>query len=332
MRTTSNLSRAGRLVSLGALALGASVALASGVSAAASSASTTPVKITSQSQLTTLLQQGASATALPTVVDPPASLATSFTNTKFCLLNQNLSDPVDARPVDSQCSWGDLNAKKTVVLFGDSQAGMWVNAFDTLGKADHFKVVLYANAACDIASTELWNYYSLAGSQGCTAFKSWALKRFETLKPAAIVAIYHPSVTSYNYLKLSISPLVYSTALTSTFKQLSQASKDVIVVSDIPNMDREPATCLSIHANAINVCGVAASVGTSDEDIPTESAAASAAGVHFVNTSAWYCTSSFCPVEANHTILYFDEYHLTKYYTAELEPLLAQVLAKNGLS
>jgi hypothetical protein len=49
------------------------------------------------------------------------------------------------------CSLGDLEAPKTVVVYGDSFSLEWAPAFNSLGIKDHFKVLLFSRIGCPFA-------------------------------------------------------------------------------------------------------------------------------------------------------------------------------------
>src|SRR5207302_10722695 len=46
------------------------------------------------------------------------------------------------------CAFGDLAGSRTVVVLGDSNAFMWLPAFDQIGKRLHWKVIVLAKNSC----------------------------------------------------------------------------------------------------------------------------------------------------------------------------------------
>jgi hypothetical protein len=46
------------------------------------------------------------------------------------------------------CSFSDTTATKTLMLFGDSQASMWLPAFNIAGELLHWKILLEAKDGC----------------------------------------------------------------------------------------------------------------------------------------------------------------------------------------
>jgi len=316
------------------LGLLAAIVLSSSSSLAAAGASPleVPVTVTNQAQLTALLNQGASLNSLPSVLVPPASLGKEFPGTQGCLVSPTSTNAIAARPATSVCTWGDPTASHTVVLFGDSQAAMWLPAMSALGTAEHVKVVLYAMSACNLASTPLWNLYSLAASQACTAFRSWALTQIAALKPIAVVTAFYalPNYTDYNHRPVSTSK--FSAALKKTYQALVATGAKVVAFGNIPLPPLDPALCLSAHPNQIHGCGVGIHQAVNAPSVAVVSAAARGSRASFVSPINWACSKSFCPIEANHTILYFDQFHLAKHYVLEIAPVVIAALVKLGVA
>ena len=59
-----------------------------------------------------------------------------------------MSDLVTTPAPNSRCSFGDLRSRRTMAVVGDSHANQWTPAFEAFAKANHWKIVLYAMAAC----------------------------------------------------------------------------------------------------------------------------------------------------------------------------------------
>ncbi len=60
-------------------------------------------------------------------------------------------------------------------------------------------------------------------------------------------------------------------------------------------------------------------------------AAATVAGVTYVDTSQWFCSGERCPIFADGAPIRWDGMHLTEAYSKKMAPQLAPVLMPSGL-
>jgi hypothetical protein len=58
------------------------------------------------------------------------------------------------------------------------------------------------------------------------------------------------------------------------------------------------------------------------EFLPLIQEAALKEGATLVDTNPWMCANSICPVVANHTIMYYDEYHAAAHWVSEIAPVI----------
>jgi hypothetical protein len=137
-------------------------------------------------------------------------------------------DAVKDRPSDSICSFGDKTSSKILALLGDSQANMWLPTIDQMGKKDHIKVVFYAMAACQMANLDAWNRWTLAGSQRCSAFRTWAMSQISALKPTFTVLAFHVQENYETFNHVPIAQSTYQVALVSSLRSLKSHSCRVV--------------------------------------------------------------------------------------------------------
>ena len=75
------------------------------------------------------------------------------------------------------CALGDPNAKRTVVLYGNSHAGMWASSLGALGRRDGYRVIPLVKVGCSPFNVEQKNQG--APYPECPAFRRWALRRID---------------------------------------------------------------------------------------------------------------------------------------------------------
>jgi hypothetical protein len=96
-----------------------------------------------------------------------ADLASDTPNNTFL---KNLSTSCFNGKVN--CVLGPAKAKKTIVLFGDSHAWMWVSAiYPTISKLG-YKFILWWNPGCIAATVPLWNSFGAPNAYD-TACQNW---------------------------------------------------------------------------------------------------------------------------------------------------------------
>src|SRR3954469_9448699 len=89
--------------------------------------------------------------------------------------------------VKDGCVFGDPQGTRTLVLYGDSHAGMWESAFDVAGKRTHTKIVLLAKPACAVPALHFWLETTQRKNTECDTWHDWATDKIVSLKPDTVV-------------------------------------------------------------------------------------------------------------------------------------------------
>ena len=88
--------------------------------------------------------------------------------------------------------------------------------------------------------------------------------------------------------------------------------------------------CLAAHrANAL-ACATPARQAIDLRWLAADRATAAAAGVRFIDPSAWVCPSDPCPPIIGHFLVYREQDHLTAKFAASLAPVLEPGLGVPG--
>jgi hypothetical protein len=225
----------------------------------------------------------------------------------------------------SQCTFGDTKSTTVVALVGDSRAQMWLDAFNTLGVAEHFKLVLIAKSGCPVPiGTYMTNNngaVSKAPWAACTAFHSFIATSLASLHPSVIV------ISSNYQLDLAdpshqAPPAEVATDMTKFLKTLPAASTKIVLGGfPQPAPTASPTLCLSKGPKKISSCNFVPSSPVVAESAASRSAA-TAAGAHFINQTPWFCAAT-CPSIVASIIPYtIDGYHADKTYLNYLTGVL----------
>ena len=226
----------------------------------------------------------------------------------------------------SKCIFGDKKSKTVVALVGDSRAQMWLDAFNTVAVAEHFKLVLIAKSGCPVPTgvyeTNNDNgTVSAAPWTACTTFHSFLASSLASLHPSVIV------ISSNFELQLADPPHLATPAevavdMTSFLKTLPATSTKVVLGGfPQPAPTASPTLCLSKGPKQINSCNFVPSSPIVAENAASEFAAKEA-GAQFINQTPWFCAAT-CPSIIASIIPYtIDGYHADKTYLNYLTGVL----------
>jgi hypothetical protein len=223
----------------------------------------------------------------------------------------------------AQCTLGSPKASKTVVLFGDSHAAMWVPAILPAVVKSGAKLVLLWKAGCPAAKIDV--YAPQYGDPGlCNASRANMITMINQLKPEAVLISEHsggvPSAHGFHTSKTE-----WATALTRTIRSISAPGRSVAVIEDTPQFPMPVPACLSAHLTAIQECTVIFGSPSSPGLQAGQVAATKATGARFIPTQSWFCTTK-CPAVIGDMIVYVDGNHLSKTYATYLSGVMGAVI------
>jgi hypothetical protein len=221
-----------------------------------------------------------------------------------------------------RCSFGDLAAKRTLVLTGDSRAQMWFDTIDSIATANHLKLVLLAKSGCPSAlgTYKVNNNGPLEPRpwQACAAWQKFVSSTIRALKPQLII------VSSSEQLQFTTglaSPQQETAAYDGFFRTIHAPAK-LAVLGGFPTPGpAEPTLCLSKGPKVISSCAFQESAATIAENGAIQRAAQSA-GAAYINQTPWLC-AKLCPALIAGIIPYtIDGYHIDDTYTHYLTGVL----------
>ena len=207
------------------------------------------------------------------------------------------------------CRLGDTGSPKSIVVFGDSHAQMWMPAVLQMAQRDHWLVVPFVKLSC-IPRT-----WTKPGD--CRDWYVWAKQRAAELGPDVTLII--GSWAGTKAPRLAIRPI----GLLSRAMQRSSAR--VIVVGDPASQRTDPVDCLLASGATMKTCTARQQRSQARADAAI-AANARRAGVGFINARDWLCARAhtwghgyLCPLVINRTIAFIDRGHISKTYALELE-------------
>jgi hypothetical protein len=229
-----------------------------------------------------------------------------------------------ASQVQDDCVYGDRNGTKTVVLYGDSHAGMWESAFDVAGRRTHTRVVLLAKPACAVPTLHFWLETTQRPNTECDAWHDWATAKITALKPDTVV------LTSLfqgprDFDKKDITEAQWAAGMATTIKAVKASGAKVVVLGDMPYLEQSAPECLAAHADDVTACARPADEAIFAGHAAEEKATARANGATYVDTTPWFCSDECDPIIGN-MIVYQNEYHITAAYSRYLSGVVASAV------
>ena len=227
------------------------------------------------------------------------------------------------------CTFGDPDGDIDVVLFGNSHAGQWLPALETIAERRHWRITTYLASMCTAA--DLPQYFDTSGSTaGCI---DWTRQVSETVaedRPDLVVFTNRTGRPALNETSLEKSAPKYTAGFRRTLDVLSSTGVPVVVIRDTPipiqgGTDDVP-DCLALHDDDPEACSGPRKVWESGD--PSIAAARQLAdrGVSIADLTDSLCDETTCWGAIGGVVVYADGHHLTNTYSHTLAPQLAPFL------
>jgi peptidoglycan/LPS O-acetylase OafA/YrhL len=269
-------------------------------------------------EVQTALAAAAAQQSLPPTVKSLAQAAVDYPNSGGCEVDDTAVVP--KLPCNG---FGDPVGATQVVLIGDSHAGMWLSAVNSIAAENHWKLAFFAKSGCPLGDYPDFVNPSLKRTYTeCNAWRTAAIADVVALKPALVV------VGSQERDIADSEP----SGLEESIKGLEAGGAKVIFLGDTPSPAEEGSVpdCLSQHSNDITACNIprdqAALTSVARQ---TEIAGAKRAGATVIDPTPWFCTTTVCPAVVQNVIVYEDNSHVTATYALLRAPELGRALVSD---
>jgi len=279
--------------------------------------STPLVRAASAASVRSLVAVSTTIQSLPSNLDVPVG-DESITNIGFPPASTGCVTPYGQSTVPA-CVFGDRTATRTVVLYGDSHAGMWFQALDDIATRDHWKLVILFKPAClanPMPTHPPKGTGSTAGEwTACDQWHRFARARIHALDPDVLVVAQSITQTPEG---VDYTPAQWRRGIVELLNRTRAARK--LILGDIPTSPGP--TCLGVHRDSVQTCA-----GVPQVQIDrAERRAALSTGAQYVNTTPWFCAQRRCSPVIGHFDVYFDPVHVAIGYSRFLEGVLGKAL------
>jgi peptidoglycan/LPS O-acetylase OafA/YrhL len=211
------------------------------------------------------------------------------------------------------CRLGDASAGKTIVVFGDSHAQMWMPTVLAMAERDGWAVIPLVKSGC---TPSLWKGRGYPGTPAaavrqCHAWYGWASRKAKALRADVVLMA---GCCSGAVEATADATLLGYTSLTATVKP---TAKSVIYVADPEGVHQQPVDCLLGRKANMRTCTTVRNSAhfAFNDDL---AAVAKKRGFGFLATRAWFCVKYECPMVVGRTVVYRDTGHITPPYALAL--------------
>ena len=219
------------------------------------------------------------------------------------------------------CTYGDETAEPLVVVYGDSHAGMWLPALDSIGKTEHFRVVPLVKSSCtpfDVPQSLGADDYAACGD-----FHTWALARIAQLRPDTVVVGYRGLYQTRARPGLSRTR-TWQQGVRTTVGRLTAVTPRVVVLGDIPQRPLPAPDCLSTPGADQATC-LAPAAGDGIASNTYTARGLTGTGARFVDPRSLVCSAGVCPLVVGDRVVFYDDDHLTASWSRLVAPALADL-------
>ena len=270
-------------------------------------------------QVEKLVAAATSITAIPKALTP------SLQNAESDAAYQPACMVVNNEIKEGRCVFGDTSARRTMVLVGDSHAGMWFGAIDAIARSKGWKLVFFEKSGCPIPDITFWNDNANAAYPQCTQWHTYIINRIKSIDPNLLIltsSYYQPHDGSDQ----PITGQEWTAGMEKTLALTSAKNTKAVIIGDIPYLTQNAADCLAAHESSVQSCSTPASSAVLSGADAANVAAASAAHALYVNVVPWVCSRTCTPIVGKF-LVYENQYHLTQTYSEYLTGALETALA-----
>ncbi|MGC4192520.1 MAG: acyltransferase family protein [Thermomicrobiales bacterium] len=225
------------------------------------------------------------------------------------------------------CVFGDPEGKTTAVIYGDSQAAMWVPALDLIGKQEGIRFHAVTKPGCAPVGLRTYSYILKREYTECNEYRTWAMDKIEEIQPDVVLM-----TGAFRGLPLAVNgePVTdgvseaWMDGLSSTVDQLELVSGRVVVIGEMPYPNDPGIDCLSAHPGDVGACDTPIEDAVDAEHNRMQRQTAEAAGATYIDVTPWYCTDAVCPAVIGGLTVHRDRNHTGENYVVYLAQVLGE--------
>lgn len=225
------------------------------------------------------------------------------------------------------CVFGDPEGEKTAVIYGDSQAAMWMPALDLIGKQEGVRFYALTKPGCAPVGLHTYSYVMKREYTECNEYRNWAMTKIAEIRPDTIVM-----TGAFRNLPLAVDGKpttegvseAWMEGLSATIDQLDPVSGRVVVIGEMPYPNEPGIDCLTAHPGNVGACNTPFGDAVDAVHNEQQQRTAEAAGATYVDVTPWFCTDSVCPAVIGGLTVHRDRNHTAENYVVYLAQVFGE--------
>lgn len=234
-------------------------------------------------------------------------------------------DVTRAATSSSACVHGNPHADRTVVVYGDSHAAMWIPALDIIGKQADWRVIQLNKPGC--IAPDFPTYSNVLGREytECEQYRDWAMGKIEEIQPDVVIVT---SARSGSLMAVDGKGTedgverAWEEGLGRTVDRITPNAGRVVVLGDMPYPSLPGIDCLSANPNDVERCTDSVEDAVLADHNAVEAKVAEEHGAEYVDITPWFCTDEVCPAVINALTVHRDRMHVSENYAVWLSEVL----------
>jgi hypothetical protein len=272
--------------------------------------------VTGEAMVEQVVAASVHTTAVPRNLTP--TLATATRNLPDSQTDGCFTGLLGTAPSPKPCFYGDLHAKTTIVLYGDSHAEQWLPALEVLGRAHRWRILLLAKASCPPGFSGIYDPSLQRTYTECDAWHQAANAKIAALHPKLVIM---SEAVSTGGLRAGTG--VWTGAATTAVETLRNQGIHTLFVGDTPRTKNIGPACVAENLGNATACelnqGYAYYFPARRAAVLT---AARAAGAQTFDVNPLFCSAGKCMAVIGKYLVYRDSAHITADYARWLAPAL----------
>jgi hypothetical protein len=230
----------------------------------------------------------------------------------FAACDPYLHPGLAAHPVP--CLLGDLRARRTVVLVGDSTVGNWAPALDRGLERAGYRLAVFGYAGCP-APDLVYSAETAAQYENCNLWHARVGPAIHALHPTAVIAV--SGATDLG----PISNAAWTEGYARLFAAASGNDRSTVrvLMGTSPEFAESVPACLASHPDP-QQCSSRYSYGSGyyGAYLARDRRVAAATGARLIPTHQWFCNADVCEPVIGRYVAFADVEHLTIDYSEYL--------------
>ncbi len=243
--------------------------------------------------------------------------------------NEAYSDACDVTRRDTTstlCEYGNVDSDRTVVMFGDSHAAMWIPALDRIGERNDWKVIQLTKPGCIAPDIPIWSNSLGREYTECGEWRDWAVGQIAEIQPDVLLVT---SAGKGIYRVDGGEPTqgglddAWRDGLGATLDAVTPHAGRTVVIGDMAYPERAGIDCLTEHEADVSACNTPVETAVLADHNRVERETAEAHGAEYVDIIPWFCTGETCPAVIGELTVHRDGMHINENYAVFLSSALA---------